>query len=414
MISIKDIQEKREITKENCEMTGRELLYMVIDQKLKLPSMQRMEAWSEEKQSNYIANRIVNPSLIISSIVIVTDGKTFELAEGQQRILSEIKFFISSKSIQEYINKSIKKHNHINLLRLSSNIAPLRLKFSKDNKLLSKEQRKKLKGCTCNDINEDEIEEALDRKLPVIIIKVKPSQFELVRDFYIAINSGAEFTKTETLKAIYSDTEVYKTIEDIFINEVSNFIKSRYKKSSRAFANLQNALVDFLSITLSNYTKGSVPNRGKIYESDIDSSELNIFRTNMKKIMEIAKIIFPENNCFSEYDNIKEEWKSVTISSMLSWFIAIHDVLIHKKSNGKFIDAKDFQYYKNEIITNWKYMGVTTGRNNKIEYVEGTPEILKYSISSYIGNKIDNSNNEKKLNARAQALEAMLLYSMHM
>lgn len=380
--------------------TIRDLLIMVISQKIKLPQIQREEVWKDTKKSDFIGTLIVCPEHISNDIIpritIVTDSTRWMLVDGQQRITSLLRFFKGNPYIAEEIERYSQKYSkNFSLLRIKKSDPPLKLRFSKDC-ALPKEDKDILSGFSCDKLPIDLQEKLLEVKIIVNVVKVNENAFDdKVRELYLLLNNGIKVNAEETYRGKYAGTVLYDTIDDLAYNyllPVANYVDRRLK--------ITNLVIDIYSAFIDAYTKGSTSGREKIlskYADNVHAAEN--FKKEFLAVLDVVKELFPKGKCFSEY-KIDGKWKSLSFASALPWAMAIRELL--------FVDAlftkDDFINNKEHIMEFWKKLTIPTGKKEVVVDIVDNDKWLKYMI--------DHTNNKDKVLARKEIIKKIIIHAI--
>jgi len=384
----------------------RNLIRMVIRQELTLPDIQREEVWSNELKSNFIGTLFVIPEYIENDIMpritVMTDGKRSVLVEGLQRMLALISFFGPYKKFQQEIRLYRNKFHDFQLLRLTENIPPLKLAFSKDYNLPGS-AIEDFTGCTCHDIPESLIEKILNLETVINKLRVSANRFDReVRQLFILLNTNEKVNKNEINKCLFLGTPCYDELLDITYNHLLPAIEYRDKRYSAI-----NAVIDTYSLYVDEYTGGYSDKRTlflKKYQND--EITVSIFKKDFLAALDIAKKIFPEGYCFSEYS--ENGWKRCTMAAMIPWILAIHHLLISDTNpHGRYTEIQ-FVRNREKILSLWKNVSIPTGRDNSIVRFADELETL----NEWVEKVTDHSNNREKVEARIKIVQLLLEHAI--
>lgn len=380
--------------------TIRDLLMMIISQKVKLPAIQRKEVWNNQIKSDFIGTLIVRPQNIandlIPRITIVTDGVRWVLVDGQQRLITCLRFFKANSEIKEEIERYAEKFKRgFSLLNVNKDAAPLKLKFS-ENCILSKEDKETLSRFTCDKFPIDLQGLLLDLKFVINVVKVEEEDFEeKARELYLLLNNGVKVNKEETYRGRYQGTVLYDTIDDLSYNFLLPVVQYTDKRLK-----ITNLLIDIYSMFIDEYTKGGSTGRNKIlnkYKDDNESAKT--FKEEFLNVLDVAKNIFPDGKCFSEY-NVERGWKSLSFAATLPWTVAIRELLFE----DTLLRKEDFIKNKDSIMELWKKLSIPTGKKKSAVDVVDNDKWLKYMV--------DHTNNKDRVLARKEIIKNLIIHAI--
>lgn len=410
MVDIKKIEKKLNSYSQNLAKfqlinysevkTIRDLLMMIISQKVKLPAIQRKEVWNNQMKSDFIGTLIVRPQNIandlIPRITIVTDGVRWVLVDGQQRLIACLRFFKANSEIKEEIERYAEKFKRgFSLLNVNKDAAPLKLKFS-ENCTLPKEDKEALSGFTCDKFPIDLQELLLDLKIVINVVKVEEEDFEeKARELYLLLNNGVKVNKEETYRGRYQGTVLYDTIDDLSYNFLLPVVQYTDKRLK-----ITNLLTDIYSMFIDEYTKGGSTGRNKIlnkYKDDNESAKT--FKEEFLNVLDVAKNIFPDGKCFSEY-NVERGWKSLSFAATLPWTVAIRELLFE----DTLLRKEDFIKNKDSIMELWKKLSIPTGKKKSAVDVVDNDKWLKYMV--------DHTNNKDRVLARKEIIKNLIIHAI--
>lgn len=387
-----------------------DIVRKIIKQKITLPVIQRNIVYNDKDKSSIIIELILNAddvrNMIVHPIVIVTDGITFYVCDGQQRLTSIVQFVKEHEEFEYLIEKMLKKYRDLKFLNLKANEEPLKLKL-KENVINTKNEKnldiKSLNGCYFLDLPEELQEKFLDFLVPVIVYNVPTEKLmsETIR-IYNKLNEGKPLNAEEKQVSKFCDSILFQTVKDVIYNEDFetnvnyNWNKDRYK--------MLNVGIDTFNIFNDHYNNGNRKERENSYRryaSDRVASK--IFKENFLNAFEIGKLIFPEGKVFSEFGK-KGKWKRCTIATAIPWIVAIKETLITERNQFGLYTKEDFKNHAENILNEWKKINFPNGHNTE------TYKVSNGTILEWTDLVTDQSNNKENVYKRIELLKNMFAY----
>lgn len=383
-------------------ITLRNLMKMVIRQELVLPDIQREEVWNNEQKSNFLGTVFVIPEYIQNDIMpritVMTDGKRCVLVEGLQRLLSLLSFFLPCEEFQKDIQRSRQKFKgDFFLLRMTDDTPPLKFSFSSEYKLPGT-GIEDFTGCTYKDIPQPLMKKVLNLETIINKVQVPVENFDQeVRQVFLMLNTNEKVNRNEINKCLFLGTPCYDEIANITYDYLLPTIEYRDKRYSAI-----NAVIDTYSLYVGEYTGGYGEKRTsflKKYQNDLVS--ISCFKKDFLRALNIAKQIFPEGYCFSQYDD--EGWKKCTTAAMIPWMLGIHNLLVAGTQ------PEDFLKNREKIMSLWKGISIPTGRDTAV--VRFTDEQWA-ELNQWTEKMTNHTNNKRRVEGRIKIIQLLLEYAI--